>query len=188
MAIAPAQPISNVISSREYKPAISYQKKIDIEYNPNYGLDIDVNVDSEYRYSLSIKDTENWEPARAILSNFDINTKNTGSNRSSANSLKNQGFTKLDDVGPLIIQNMRGGNFNFTTGRIQYNNDPIIQYSKNILYDNAQKSNLVTAYQTSSNQKQAFSPLVIDEFYPEFIPDTITVDRCALYWVCVNDI
>lgn len=189
MAIAPAQTITNVTSSRIYKPAISYQKKIDIEYNGNYGLGIDVDVTSEYRYTLPVKDSTNSESTSRIkLSNFDANTKNTGSNRSATDSIKNQGFTKLDDVGPLPIQNMRAGNFNFTTGKTEYNNNPIIQYSKNIVYDNTQQRNTLPTYQTSGNSKQTFSPLVIGESSPEFFPNAVTVDKCALYWICINDL
>lgn len=190
MATTPAQPITNVTSSRIYKPAISYQKKIDIEYNPNYGLGLDIDATSEYRHSISIDESATINP---LLSNskfayFSNNTKNTGSNRSTVNDLRKQGFTKLDDVGPLPIQNMKAGNFNFTTGQIEYNHDPIIQHYKNILYDNAQEQISRPTYQTSANNKKVFSALILGESYPEFVPQTIETNKCTIYWVCVNDI
>lgn len=200
-----AQPETNIISSKTYKPAVSYQKQIDITYNTNYGLGINpytssdeidynrepyfTNVNPEYRYGY--KPTENIEPENKIcICGFSNNTRNTGSNRYISDEIKNQGFTKLDDVGLLPNQNMRNGNFNFITGKIEYNREPPTTYSKNIVHDNAQNNNVPPKIATGGNDQLIFSQ-VMNEPYPISPSDTLTTGQalqCSLVWVCINNI
>lgn len=146
--------------------------------------------DLEYSQSLlrnttQATDNDNTSLATIFGSN---NTKNTGSNRNIFIERQSSGYIVLDSIGPLINTNMRNGNFNFTSGSIQYSpiNPPIIQYSKNIVLDSSKQYSRPVFKYSAPNPINKLSVGI--DIYPDFSPDSKNDPVCTTVWVCIQDI
>lgn len=187
---------------------ISYQKNINIAYNPNYGLGINTGVDSEYRYSMTINESTSVNPlvSTGKLANFSNNTKNTGTNRTQSIASDRQTVVQKDriNIGKAIQNNA----INTLTGKFKPESIPIIdekiisldnsknRNSSTIVFSKPQKPSIInTTNQSTTIQNQNINDLQYtwDWFTGngvEYLPPPATFyDTCSIdEWVCVQDI